>query len=350
MKKLIYGLIFFNILVACSSIFDTRKECVDLSAYGSANCYIVSSPGSYKFRAVQGNDTEGVGEVAFIDVLWESFGTDTAPQVGDLIRDVSYADGFISFEATKKKGNALIAAKDVSGRILWSWHIWMTEKPKEQVYFNGAGTMMDRNLGAITANLGDVRSLGLLYQWGRKDPFLGASDIFYTDDEPNKAASTGTWPMASSGDKEYAQEHPTTFLYNICLTEWGTNKTKYDPCPPGWRVPDGGRNGVWAKASGSSSTFDGYSFDPTNKGMNFSGKFGTSSMICYQTAGIIDHNGELRHVGEEGGYWSSTSLYRYGFNQTEDTCYYLYLDSDGFIDPADCRSGITALSVRCCKE
>ena len=34
---------------------------------------------------------------------------------------------------------------------------------------------MDRNMGAISASPGNIGALGLLYQWGRKDPFLGSS-------------------------------------------------------------------------------------------------------------------------------------------------------------------------------
>ena len=137
-----------------------------LSAVASANCYIISSPGAYKFNTVKGNSSESVGAVASAEVLWESFGTDTAPAVGDLIKSVKYSDGYIAFQTASafKEGNAVIAAKDASGIILWSWHIWLTDQPQGQEYFNGAGTMMDRNLGATSATPGDVGALGLLYQ------------------------------------------------------------------------------------------------------------------------------------------------------------------------------------------
>ena len=29
-------------------------------------------------------------------------------------------------------------------------------------------------------------------------------------------------------------------------TRWSTEKTIYDPCPVGWRVPNGGESGFWA--------------------------------------------------------------------------------------------------------
>ena len=146
-----------------------------------ANCYIISKAGDYRIQAVKGNSREPVGEVSAVEVLWETFGTDTAPQPGDLIAQVSYDSdkNTIAFSTGAEflKGNAAIAAKDAEGTILWSWHIWMTDQPKDQVYNNGAGTMMDRNLGATSATPGDAGALGLLYQWGRKDPFPGASSI-----------------------------------------------------------------------------------------------------------------------------------------------------------------------------
>ena len=57
---------------------------------GSANCYIVSDAGKYSFSAVKGNGKKPIGNIASVEVLWETFGTDTAPQPGDLIAEVSY--------------------------------------------------------------------------------------------------------------------------------------------------------------------------------------------------------------------------------------------------------------------
>ena len=68
----------------------------------------------------------------------------------------------IYFNATDRKGNAVIAAKDSQRNIVWSWHIWLTDQPEEWVYANEAGTIMDRNLGATSATPGDVGALGLL--------------------------------------------------------------------------------------------------------------------------------------------------------------------------------------------
>lgn len=89
-------------------------------------------------------------------------------------------DGSYKFKAVK--GNTDVSVGDVKGvKVLWSWHIWFTEQPAEQKYENSikqyAGTLMDRNLGATSGTLGKVEFLGLLYQWGRKDPFPGSYEI-----------------------------------------------------------------------------------------------------------------------------------------------------------------------------
>ena len=350
----------------------SEPETVNLSAEGTANCYTVSNSGSYKFTPTKGNSNESVGQIASAEVLWESFGTDVTPNVGDLVTNAKYEDGVISFETPSeyKEGNAVIAAKDARGKILWSWHIWLTDQPKGQEYYNNAGTMMDRNLGATSATPGDVGALGLHYQWGRKDPFLGSSSI----SGRSEVKSTITWPSAvtsnsSNGTIEYAISQPTTFIkenintYNYDWyytgsstgnTRWTTSdKTKsvYDPCPSGWRVPDGGNNGVWSKALGSSSPLkDSSVYDSTNYGMNLSGKFGSASTIWYPVSGYrVDYNGAegLVNPGFSGGCWSAS--YNDG---SSGYAYYLYILSEygSRVDPSissDCACGHP---VRCIQE
>ncbi len=337
---------------------------VDLSASATANCYIVSSAGPYYFKSVKGNSSASVGTVSSVAVLWESFGTSTTPSVGDLVKSVSYKDGNIYFDTatTFKEGNAVIAAKNSSGTILWSWHIWFTDQPQGQTYYNNAGTMMDRNLGATSATPGDVGALGLLYQWGRKDPFLGASSI----SSMTVAKSTITWPSpvssnSSNGTISYATAHPTTFITENSSdcdwyytgssstdnTRWTTSdqvKSIYDPCPSGWRVPDGGDNGVWSKALGSSSSFANSSlYSSSNEGMNFSGKFGSDQTIWYPASGFRrSDNGNLNHVGNRGYYWSASP--------NSYDAYRLYFDSYGNVGPSFSNDRANGSSVRCLQE
>ena len=326
----------------------------DLSSSGTANCYIVSKAGRNCFPAVKGNSGASVGSVKSVEVLWESFGTSTTPKVGDLIQAVSYSQGYIVFQTadTFKEGNAVIAAKDAYGTILWSWHIWLTDEPGKCVYANNAGTMMDRNLGAISATPGDVGALGLLYQWGRKDPFLGSSSI----SSNVEAKSTITWPSpvsssSSRGTVAYATEHPTTFIIennnnydwyysansSTDDTRWQPSKTIYDPCPAGWRVPDGSSNGVWHKAG-----FEEQSYDSSDEGMLFGAGI-SSPATWYPAAGSRGlSDGSLYSVGSYGMYWSVTPY--------SCSAYYLCFNYVGGLYPTTYGYRAPGQAVRCLQE
>ena len=322
---------------------DDGKVYTDLSAAGTANCYLVQGAGNYKFRTVIGNTDATVGNVKSVEVLWESFGTDEMPNVGDLIASADYKDGYIRFSTPEnfRDGNAVIAAKNSKGTILWSWHIWCAEEGwQEQVYYNNAGTMMDRNIGATSATPGDVGALGLLYQWGRKDPFLGSSSI----SESVLAVSTGTWNTASGGSVANAEENPTTFYQSMSLPDgsWASLKTAYDPCPAGWRVPDGGGNGVWVKVIGSLDYFS-WEYDRVNVGMNFSGQFGSASTIWYPASGCLWHyDGSSNGVGKEGVWWSIMPI-------SNAECY-MRIDYSGRVLALSSNSRAYGKSVRCQKE
>ena len=306
----------------------TQEETIiNLSAKGTANCYIVPEPGKYSFRAdVKGGTQESVGVLNSAQVLWESFGTSETPDPGALIQAVSFSNGNVIFETPKKMkdGNAVIAVKDSDGVILWSWHIWLCNgyDPEEtdQVYKNDAGTMMDRNLGSLSVKPGDVGCLGLLYQWGRKDPFLGAARALYSSSSnQEKASSSVTWPtpVASSsanGNESYTTAHPMTFItqnqsnydwyYGTGGDRWTTSadvKSAQDPCPYGYRVPDGGSNGIWEIAGYTSS------LDQATMTMRVyilqSGEYAT-----YPAAGfLMRESGDLNYAGYNGLMWSATS-------------------------------------------
>ncbi len=349
---------------------------IDLSATATSNCYMVSFPGEYRFVPTKGNSSESVGEISNVEVLWETLGTDVAPEAGDLISSVSYQNGYITFNASARKGNALIAAKDDDGNILWSWHIWMTDPPKEQLYNNNAGTMMDRNLGATSASAGDVRALGLLYQWGRKDPFLSGESI--SGNIPAKS-TLATWPYpvssnASNGTIAYATANPTTFIkYNTNnydwyysgkhetdLTRWQPTKTIYDPCPVGYRVPGHdiavvGVGSFWNIAFDSIGNFINIVFDDINCGYYFGGieaalNYITTEECWYPAAGNIecsDAYGSLLNVGTAGRYWTCTRVPHVGVTNVADLVFF----NNGEVSPGSCMSSrAIGQSVRCLKE
>lgn len=318
----------------------------DLSVGGTANCYLVRTAGKYKFKAVKGNSYATVGNVKKTEVLWESFGTDVKPNVGDLVTGVGYKNGYVYFSTPEVfgNGNASIAVRNSGDVILWSWHIWCSEDGwKDHVYANNAGTMMDRNLGATSAAPGDVSAFGLLYQWGRKDPFMGSC----ANSGTTLAASTGSWEIASSSDKmDFEVANPMTFATgwqggSASVNGWHTSESAkglYDPCPVGYRVPDGGENGFWAtanvKATGS------------NVGMYWTLADSVTTAwypaVGYRSSG----SGKLNEVGDHGDYWSASP------NPSDDglACALMFI-SNGNIRPADntlYRGG--GFAVRCVRE
>lgn len=211
----------------------------NLSDVGTANCYMVPGEGKYKFDAtVKGNSTESVGTPAKAEVIWETKKLNESVSSQSVISYIGLNDGYVEFEVAEgvDLGNALIAVKDASGTILWSWHIWITDyEPMNDynTYISGA-VMMDRNLGAAYDIANDqstlLQAVGTMYQWGRKDPFVygKANDAVSMDVEasiknPNTLANTGEWSTLTISDNSlWSDEY----------------KSVYDPCPEGWMVSD----------------------------------------------------------------------------------------------------------------
>ena len=227
----------------------------DLGKKETANCYIVTAADEYKFAAVKGNSAESVGTVKEAVVLWETVNTDTAPEANSIIASVAFADGYVTFSTptTLEPGNAVIAAKDADGVILWSWHIWIPETAiATNTYGIAERPIMDRYLGALTeatqwetSGAADGLSFGLLYQWGRKDPFPNVYDA-----GSRKAAKVAGTQFAYGTTKMSMAEaiaNPTQV--NALKDDWNTEtnndlwggesgkKTINDPCPPGYCVP-----------------------------------------------------------------------------------------------------------------
>ena len=229
----------------------------DLSeANGPANCYIISKAGAYKLPVVCGNDAEDVpGSIFGVELVWETYNNAEEVVANSVIAKVDY-DGpsnYVFFETpeTLKPGNALIAAKNSEDKIIWSWHIWIPATTIEtNTYGIYSHALMDRYLGALvaaTTSSVPVESFGLHYEWGRKDPFLGAKAIEGSD----FATRSGTG-LSVGYEMNVAQTiaNPATYAVYTEADSWGcwltpkdptlwkdAEKTIYDPCPAGYRVP-----------------------------------------------------------------------------------------------------------------
>jgi hypothetical protein len=190
---------------------------------------------------------------------------------------------------------------DGVGDWLWSWHIWVTDFDAANdgvVYPTSAQTGMDRNLGAKNKTPGSAGALGLMYQFGRKDPFPGASATA-TGTTTRAATTLASWLTETpdiGGTFAYTTQHPTVFVtaflttsssktaYNLgswfkdaengvnpAAWAWGqtTTKTINDPCPKGWKVPDN-TNGT-ANQTWSGFTAANWIYDSTNNGRTLGG-------------------------------------------------------------------------------
>lgn len=245
----------------------------DLSAAETSNCYSIDKEGYYSFNAlVRGNGVIPTGSkltdatisgIADVKVLWESYNTDVTPAVGSIVTGVKYSEGRITFYGTGTPGNALIAASDASGRILWSWHIWSQENSIQNQKV-GSYEFIDRNLGALTDYNLDPLAGGLFYQGMRKDPFPGVAN-FRSGTDFMATTNADSWSfnvMREDYDAfgvQYGTElggigHPMYFITNGTIADWlleqsdflwgaqglGSTaivKSIYDPCPVGYRMP-----------------------------------------------------------------------------------------------------------------
>jgi hypothetical protein len=134
-------------------------------------------------------------------------------------------------------------------------------------------------------------------------------------------------------------------VYNAPNGNWDTKKTHNDPCPPSYRVPDGGTEGVWAIAEGGmNGTFVG-DYDFTNIGINFSNVFGNDSIIWYPMSGVRFYDkGVLSEIGFYAHCWSASI-----FTDTVSALG-LYLSySTGHADTGYVPIRASGLSVRCLK-
>lgn len=327
---------------AAPPVYGTDVAGTDLSdaAKAPANCYIVSAPGQYKFPAMMGNGGEYVKGGAKAEVLWESFGTSVSPSVGDLVTNAGFKNNYVSFEVpeTYREGNAVIAVRNSAGKILWSWHIWLTDQPAECVLPNGAGTIMDRNLGATDKAADRIESYGLLYQWGRKDPFMGEAGWNFV----HTAFSAGTeWTNknAEIQGEEYWIANPMDYTSWDVFDEtlWEPDKKKrQDPCPAGWRVPACNENdNFWASVAGCLNNSS--AFKSTEYGLTLTISTPSTWFPC---VGWGTDPFSVKESGGQGYYWLA---YYHNHSYGIHNYYSPVLELESMLYHLNC-------AVRCIKE
>ena len=265
MKKLYLAIVTLAVLLSaasCAQKTAIMKAAVNLSANGTANCYIVPTPGYYYFDAsIIGNGQKGIISGAGFHTQSAGIKPVSAKILmnqNNVISDVLFDSSRVYFRAGDALGNAQIAVYDAAGEVLWSWHIWRTDAPADVKYTNRDNitwTVMDRNLGAISDEPKDgADTYGLYYQWGRKDPFtvVALSKGMYTNKErsieyavkhPRQAFKPVSWTDVYDAFDWYNVNKNTTNHYlwgnpdfAYCHPLKDMKKTIYDPCPVGYIV------------------------------------------------------------------------------------------------------------------
>ena len=356
------------------------KENQKVYDYKNANCYVINSAPAilydgYCFDAtVIGNGDGGIistGAQTFYpqnahiepysaEVLWQ-----TSPR---LISQIELLYGYVRFKVAKKtentyeEGNAVIAVYDQDRNVLWSWHIWITDTPRDLTYKEGSTsiTIMDRNLGAVLGGTPQnsneaLDSYGLYYQWGRKDPSMGPPTYNYSpinmttapyydySSERKDAAEVVRFAQPTLQD---AVENPMYLIMPTTLTQtysfnwlyekidflWGyskttgyTHKTIYDPCPYGYRVSGGELADLFTYASTNAVNIATNEYGQV---VNVPVESGSAEMqsIFFPYSGYkgVDRGlnsliSSWKYVGKKGDYQSSiVSMY------TGDNEYYMH--------------------------
>ena len=278
----------------------------------TANCYVIHNPGTYKFPTIYGNAMKNgqknerayksskQGQQYILSPFINAYGQGiTKPQIDNInnacliwqdtqniIPNISFdsANQYVKFEVNKNtihNGNAIIAVRDASNTILWSWHIWVTEEdltPVEVTNLQGVNyNILPVNLGWCEINGAELYKkrevmvkvkqsssggegkekqivFNLLqgyfrktnnggdspyYQWGRKDPMLPSKGLTSTDKEcfTTDAQYQFTYkdhgePLNTTDIKEYIQ-NPHKFntkseMDGVYYNLWSTDIDKND--------------------------------------------------------------------------------------------------------------------------
>lgn len=320
---------------------DVTLKCrsVNSQVEPGANSYIVA-PGAIGIRIPVSWSSIGGNTSFTADLVWtdNSKGVAANSTIRTIAKIGTGSSGQLIVIPGSEEGNALVSIKS-GNTIIWSWHIWVTKDTPKAI-----GSFMDRNLGAIGNSQGAVSPNGFLYQWGRKDPFPSSQSLYNATGGPVEVSYDISWLSPRSRFSESFQNPTTYYAYSLGTSSndwigpaafygnnnlWNSttnNKTKYDPCPPGWRVPL--RNALSPAISNSTWTNNGR----TNS--NNGGYFPAAGARPYS------NNGRVEEVSSKGYYWSASPN---GNNSR-----LIYLDSGQVTERESVRSD--ALSVRCVKE
>ena len=377
----------------------------------TANCYVIDAPGTYRIPLVYGNAikngsdntsaykttvtggfvpgfTEELTLDNFVDhndhkitspyineqnaarpatqaeVIW----SDVSGIVSNATVTGSGQSSFLEFTVNKNQlvnGNAVIAVKNASGTVMWSWHLWFTPKSSlDKIAMTSAGktyNFTSDNLGwkytswwggtkdrtvvvkleqqaevgtkkeatvTLTQKKGKDERIGYgnLYQWGRKDAIPGTDTLFpagysfngsgYTtvgDNDyniPAKKALMETRTIGLSIQKPGEMLPKVgggklSWFYKQYINLWSTDNNKFDGS-----VRDGKKT-IYDPSPVGFKVPDAYAFEgfsltgaEWNNGYTFIAN--NNKDIYFQAGGARRGiNGSIAGNGTNGLYWQS---------------------------------------------
>ena len=273
------------------------------------------------------------------------------------------ANSFVNFHVPAdkiKNGNAVIAVKDASGKVMWSWHLWFdqtkalktiecTNYQKDKftltrhilgyVLFKWKATSYDvarvarmkveqeagnngeKNITyvTITQNPYAEREYSTtLYQFGRKDAFPGTNNIFGGSIVEKGGDDISIANTIQNPEKIYNDGNSwrTNYSYfnlwsmNTTTQQETTNtiiKTIYDPNPVGFHMPPKNTfSGTTTTGASESNRAKINALGAWDDGWHFYTKNATSpSTIYYPAIGSRSYSeGKLLGVKSRGFYWT----------------------------------------------
>ncbi len=392
MKKLL--LIFaMGIFISCSEKAQVELDFTkDLSATGTSNCYILYKSGDYFFDGtIKGNGkrTEGITAplgipVSGVKLVWET-------SIG-MINNLSFDGINIHFNFNGTAGNALIAATDENDDIIWSWHLWAPSEKIKTIESKNGYQVTNLNIGALKSELSGSQNAdiyGLLFQWGRKDPFPSSPALtgdvstmgFTVYDAIGEPLAFEHSPWTSDADNtlDYAIAHPTICISNYAhysntrdwLKEneansmlWAEQKTIYDPCPVGYKVPSADTFKSFTTSGGYSTIVEDFDIADFNEDGVFDARDFTFGWHFNMKDGCLFFPAAARYdgsygmlMGSKAGLWGT---YWANSSSPENSSYYAGTAAVALsfmteknsiaVSPSAFASKADAYSIRCIKE
>lgn len=382
------------------SMYDIHGEAIRQT---TANCYVVSKKGLYKFPIAYGAAVKdgSVNTAAYTKVSGDYsmnfvnykdevitspyIETDTGSTAASVELSMADTDGifqmggiasgddcrYVAFQVNEVPAtgaNGVISVLDSEGVVMWSWHIWVWPDDLTPVTITNS-TGVDYNILPVnlaskwqTDSSNPTQMTSWYYQWGRPTPMLPAISYNSASNAENYgvkmfAVSSGkasTYGAGIRNPQEFyiSPDSPynwfgTASYYNLwdanCVATGNSDnnvvKTVYDPCPIGFKMPNGNAFTGFADNDSMPVSVGGF-----NNGFFFKRNADDTTGVFFPALGCRGASDGLFYDIVSLGYvWLSSAYSR-------NNAYYLYFAEYEYVNPQDSVSRANGYSVRPVQE